>query len=260
MADGHVSVACYGPIVFCPCLSGPCYRRDANAVISVQVFQPHTCKLKPWNAAAFSQCIKGRRLIFMGDSTTRQQFQSLACLLGPVIASEHASEHWNDSSITGAHSLERPATSRHVSSLGLRCHRPGSAVEAYISAVMHLSRTHIIACCVLYPMAVRGGYMHVCLMRNPSSVPGFEVIFLKWLPYIDNNDWCTAPLGLIIRLWGRKVGLLGPSRNTWHSYSCAELRSPRAPVQKGLRCQYDKLAYESFCESLWYNLQTARTT
>jgi len=109
MADGHVSVSCYGqPIMFCPCLSGPCYRRDATAHISVQVFQPHTCKLKPWNAAAFSQCIKGRRLIFMGDSTTRQQFQSLACLLGPVIASEHASEHWNDSSITGAHSLERP--------------------------------------------------------------------------------------------------------------------------------------------------------
>lgn len=69
---------------------------------AVQVFQPHSCDLAPWDAAAFGQCVKGKRLIFIGDSTTRQQFQSLACLLGPVTAAAHGSAHWNSSSITGA--------------------------------------------------------------------------------------------------------------------------------------------------------------
>ena len=71
-------------------------------MVAVQVFQPHSCDLAPWDAAAFGQCIRGTRLIFIGDSTTRQQFQSLACLLGPVTAAAHGSAHWNSSSITGA--------------------------------------------------------------------------------------------------------------------------------------------------------------
>ena len=83
-------------------------------LVAVQVFQPHSCDLAPWDAAAFGQCIKGKRLIFIGDSTTRQQFQSLACLLGPVTAAAHGSAHWNSSSITGAQAclngLGLPAT------------------------------------------------------------------------------------------------------------------------------------------------------
>ncbi len=67
----------------------------------MQVFQPHTCSLKPWDAAAFSRCLEGRRLIFIGDSTARQQFQSLGCLLGNAVASEHISETWNASNMTG---------------------------------------------------------------------------------------------------------------------------------------------------------------
>lgn len=76
-------------------------RDNSKATAAMQVFQPHTCSLKPWDAAAFSQCIKGRRLIFIGDSTTRQQFQSLGCLLGTAVASEHAGPEWNASSFTG---------------------------------------------------------------------------------------------------------------------------------------------------------------
>lgn len=70
--------------------------------MAAQVFKPHGCDLQAWDAGAFSRCIKGRRLIFFGDSTTRQQFQSLACLLGPVTAHQSGSNYWNESSITGA--------------------------------------------------------------------------------------------------------------------------------------------------------------
>ena len=78
-----------------------CNTAHCTVPLHAQVFKPHGCKMRPWDAAAFSECVRGQRLIFIGDSTTRQQFQSLACLLGPVIASEHGSMSWNSSSITG---------------------------------------------------------------------------------------------------------------------------------------------------------------
>jgi len=46
-----------------------------------KVFKPHACELNPWNASHFEQCLKGRRVIIIGDSTMRQTFQSLACLM-----------------------------------------------------------------------------------------------------------------------------------------------------------------------------------
>ena len=37
------------------------------------------------DARHFSQCLQGRRVIMIGDSTMRQMFQSLACILGEHI-------------------------------------------------------------------------------------------------------------------------------------------------------------------------------
>ena len=39
----------------------------------------------PWTRSTLPQCLKGRRIIMIGDSTMRQMFQSLACLLGDQI-------------------------------------------------------------------------------------------------------------------------------------------------------------------------------
>ena len=46
-----------------------------------KVYEPHACELHAFNASHFSQCTKGQRIIIIGDSTMRQVFQSLACLL-----------------------------------------------------------------------------------------------------------------------------------------------------------------------------------
>ena len=46
-----------------------------------KIFQPYSCDLHSMNATHFSKCLKGQRLIIIGDSTMRQVFQSLACLL-----------------------------------------------------------------------------------------------------------------------------------------------------------------------------------
>ena len=46
-----------------------------------KTFEPHACELHAFNASHFSQCTKGQRIIIVGDSTMRQVFQSLACLL-----------------------------------------------------------------------------------------------------------------------------------------------------------------------------------
>lgn len=49
-----------------------------------QVFKPFQCDLRPWDAQKFAQCASKKRIIMIGDSLMRQQFQSLACLTGNV--------------------------------------------------------------------------------------------------------------------------------------------------------------------------------
>ena len=45
------------------------------------MFRPFACDLHAMNGTHFAQCLKGQRMIIIGDSTMRQVFQSLACLL-----------------------------------------------------------------------------------------------------------------------------------------------------------------------------------
>ena len=49
------------------------------------MFRPYGCELHPMDSKHFAQCLQGRRIIMIGDSTMRQMFQSLACLLGDHI-------------------------------------------------------------------------------------------------------------------------------------------------------------------------------
>ena len=41
-------------------------------------------RLAAWDAQKFAQCASKKRIIMIGDSLMRQQFQSLACLTGNV--------------------------------------------------------------------------------------------------------------------------------------------------------------------------------
>ncbi|CAL8469667.1 g9208 [Coccomyxa elongata] len=61
-----------------------------------KVFRPHDCDLPKWDAKGFDKCLKGRRLIFIGDSLTRQMYSSLSCLVAPVTVSGTAMD-WDES-------------------------------------------------------------------------------------------------------------------------------------------------------------------
>lgn len=67
----------------------PRFEHWQNKWLGVQefnkVFRPYGCELHPMDSQHFAQCLKGRRIIMIGDSTMRQMFQSLACLLGDQI-------------------------------------------------------------------------------------------------------------------------------------------------------------------------------
>ena len=52
-----------------------------------KVFRPHACDLQEFSAEQFQACLRGRRIIMIGDSTMRQLFQSLACLFTAHIRS-----------------------------------------------------------------------------------------------------------------------------------------------------------------------------
>ncbi|CAL5226961.1 g9846 [Coccomyxa viridis] len=67
-----------------------------------QVFRPHACDLQPLDAGRFSQCLQGRRVIMIGDSTMRQMFQSLACILGDHIQSGFLTP-WEDATSSHIH-------------------------------------------------------------------------------------------------------------------------------------------------------------
>lgn len=63
--------------------------QGSEYVCTVQVFRPFECDLRPWDARKFAQCTAKKRIVMIGDSLMRQQFQSLACLTSNVTVSQH---------------------------------------------------------------------------------------------------------------------------------------------------------------------------
>ncbi|GAB4857317.1 Protein trichome birefringence-like 35 [Ancistrocladus abbreviatus] len=54
-------------------------------------WQPHGCNLKRWNAVEMLEKLRGKRLMFVGDSLTRGQWVSMVCLLQSVIPADKKS-------------------------------------------------------------------------------------------------------------------------------------------------------------------------
>ncbi|CAL8467294.1 g6831 [Coccomyxa elongata] len=67
-----------------PYTPGPYYEELGRREYR-KVFKPHGCALHHFNPEHFEQCLTGRQIIIIGDSTMRQLFQSLACLMTPRI-------------------------------------------------------------------------------------------------------------------------------------------------------------------------------
>ena len=60
-------------------------------LLSRYLFQPHGCHLPPLDAHKAAACLSNKRLILIGDSLAWSQFESLACLLGPIAHSTNSS-------------------------------------------------------------------------------------------------------------------------------------------------------------------------
>ncbi|XP_021908427.1 protein trichome birefringence-like 35 [Carica papaya] len=54
-------------------------------------WQPHNCNLKRWNVTEMWEKLRGKRLMFVGDSLNRGQWISMVCLLQSVIPSNKRS-------------------------------------------------------------------------------------------------------------------------------------------------------------------------
>ncbi|KAM1949561.1 hypothetical protein ACFX15_009604 [Malus domestica] len=54
-------------------------------------WQPHNCNLKRWNVTEMWEKLRGKRLMFVGDSLNRGQWISMVCLLQSVIPSDKRS-------------------------------------------------------------------------------------------------------------------------------------------------------------------------
>ncbi|CAN1276945.1 Protein trichome birefringence-like 35 [Linum perenne] len=54
-------------------------------------WQPHGCNLKRWNAIEMWEKLRGKRLMFVGDSLNRGQWISMVCLLQSVIPADKRS-------------------------------------------------------------------------------------------------------------------------------------------------------------------------
>ena len=57
------------------------------------MFKPFECDLRPWDAQKFAHCTAKKRIIMIGDSLMRQQFQSLACLTSNISVSRPPRTH-----------------------------------------------------------------------------------------------------------------------------------------------------------------------
>ncbi|XXG44272.1 hypothetical protein AAC387_Pa01g4125 [Persea americana] len=63
-------------------------------------WQPHQCNLPRFNATALLERLRGKRLVFVGDSLNRGQWVSMVCLLESSIPTTHKSMHTNGSLTT----------------------------------------------------------------------------------------------------------------------------------------------------------------
>ncbi|MCH82770.1 protein YLS7-like, partial [Trifolium medium] len=54
-------------------------------------WQPHDCNLKRWNVKEMWEKLRGKRLMFVGDSLNRGQWISMVCLLQSVIPADKRS-------------------------------------------------------------------------------------------------------------------------------------------------------------------------
>ncbi|KAK4748194.1 hypothetical protein SAY87_014780 [Trapa incisa] len=54
-------------------------------------WQPHDCNLKRWNATEIWEKLRGKRLMFVGDSLNRGQWISMVCLLQSVLSKDKRS-------------------------------------------------------------------------------------------------------------------------------------------------------------------------
>ncbi|XP_070676787.1 protein trichome birefringence-like 35 isoform X3 [Malus domestica] len=54
-------------------------------------WQPHNCNLKRWNVTEMWEKLRGKRLMFVGDSLNRGQWISMVCLLQSVIPADKRS-------------------------------------------------------------------------------------------------------------------------------------------------------------------------
>ncbi|XP_006828123.2 protein trichome birefringence-like 34 isoform X1 [Amborella trichopoda] len=60
-------------------------------------WQPHRCSLPRFNATAMLERLRGKRMVFVGDSLNRGQWVSMVCLLDSGIEPNHKSMHSNGS-------------------------------------------------------------------------------------------------------------------------------------------------------------------
>jgi hypothetical protein len=66
-------------------------RRALNLTESFRRFEPQRCALTAFSPQAFVQCMRGRRLLFYGDSLHKQFFIDLSCRLAAMkMATPHA--------------------------------------------------------------------------------------------------------------------------------------------------------------------------
>ncbi|KAA8517725.1 hypothetical protein F0562_015216 [Nyssa sinensis] len=63
-------------------------------------WQPHQCDLPRFNATAFLERLRDKRLVFVGDSLNRGQWVSMVCLVDSSIPPKRKSLHFNGSLIT----------------------------------------------------------------------------------------------------------------------------------------------------------------
>ncbi|PIA59569.1 hypothetical protein AQUCO_00400450v1 [Aquilegia coerulea] len=63
-------------------------------------WQPHHCNLPRFNATALLERLRGKRLVFVGDSLNRGQWVSMVCLVESVVPPALKSMHTNGSLIT----------------------------------------------------------------------------------------------------------------------------------------------------------------
>ncbi|KAJ3680889.1 hypothetical protein LUZ60_015378 [Juncus effusus] len=193
-------------------------------------WQPNSCDLPRFDAVKFLEKIRGKRMVFVGDSLNRNQWVSMVCLVESVVAEEHKTRTINESLMSFKiqnynvsidfywspllveSNCDDPIIHR-VSSRIMRAYRMDKHAKNWMDADIIVFNSYLwwkkpnMKMKVLYGSFTDGD----AVVKDIDMFEGFELVMKSWSQWLEKNLNNTNKQMFFVSLspthvWGQEWG------------------------------------------------------